>query len=132
MHPAETNANCQKQAGQMRNSSPGKDSRATLEFPIGSQIKVGEGWKRRELGTACFSDTANKWRRGKKKKGAKGAEDNNVETAMENKGQSTKLFEEMTDMIQISIILFIYLFAPGEKQSIKQAGKGSWYLHKRK
>lgn len=51
---------------------------------------------------------------------------------MENKGQSTKLFEEMTDMIQISIILFIYLFAPGEKQSIKQAGKGSWYLHKRK
>lgn len=65
-------------------------------------------------------------------KRSKRAEDNNVETAMENKGQSTKLFEEMTDMIQISIILFIYLFAPGEKQSIKQAGKGSWYLHKRK
>jgi len=44
----------------------------------------------------------------------------------------TELFEEMSDIIQIIIILFLYLFAPEEMQSIKQARQRSWYLCKRK
>jgi len=47
---------------------------------------------------------------------------------MENKGQLTKLFEERT---YNRLLLFINLFAPGEKHSISQASKRNWYLHKK-
>lgn len=49
---------------------------------------------------------------------------------MENK--VTELFEETSDITEIIIILFLYLFVPEEKQTIRQARERSWYLHKRK
>lgn len=43
LHSTKANANCQKPGGQMRSSSPGREGRVMLKFPVGSQIKVGEG-----------------------------------------------------------------------------------------
>lgn len=49
---------------------------------------------------------------------------------MENK--VTELFEKTSDIIEIIISLFLYLFVPEEKQTIRLAREGSWYLRKRK
>lgn len=67
---------------------------------------------------------------GCKKKGTERTSRHQRIPATENK--VTELFEGTSDITEIIIILFLCLFVPEEKQTIRQARERSWYLRKRK
>lgn len=98
-----------------------------LVLPVRSQIKV-EGWRRRELRTACFSGTA-------KKKWEEQVSNEELKTTtqkqlkIERKGL-LKLFEEMIYYTYYYFYYYLPICLPKDKSKAWEAR--NCYLHKKK